>query len=132
MKKIGIDFHGVLDLDSDKFRTIAKFAVKAGHEVHILTGSSWEKFIVESHGLLEEGTHYTHFFSVCDYLIEKGVENRGNLNFPMFDSDIWNEAKGEYAFYTGLDEHFDDCEIYATNFPKTCVFHLVKDGEVVC
>ena len=129
--KIGFDFHGVLNLDDPHFRDLAKCAVGIGHEVHVLTGSSWEKFIVESHGLLVEGVHYTQFFSVCDYLIAKGIENKGNLDRPMFDSDVWNSAKGEYAFYTALDKHYDDCEIYSTNFPKTCEFVLIKDGEVV-
>ena len=129
--KIGFDFHGVLDLDDSHFRDLAKFAVSVGHEVHILTGSNFDRFVVESKGLLVKGVHYTHFFSVCDYLIEKGVENKGSLINPIFNSDIWNAAKGEYAFYAALDKHYDDCEIYSTNFPRACEFILIKDGEVV-
>ena len=129
--KIGFDFHGVLDLEDSKFRDMAKLAVGQGHEVHILTGSNHAWFLIESKDLLVKGIHYTHFFSVCDYLMEKGLSNNGDLNNPRFNSDIWNDAKGEYAFYTALDKHYDDCEIYSMNFPKACEFILIKDGEIV-
>jgi len=129
--KIGFDFHGVLDLEDSLFRDMAKLAVNLGYEVHVLTGSNLERFVVESKDIIVKGVHYTHFFSVCDYLIENGIENTGTLEHPTFDSDIWNAAKGEYAFYASLDIHYDDCEIYSESFPKTCVFILIKDGEVV-
>ena len=129
--KIGFDFHGVLDLEDNKFREQARVLVCMGHEVHILTGSSYKHFLVESKDLLIKDIHYTHFFGICDYLVEMGIKNTGLFNRPIFDPEVWNSAKGEYAFYTKLDEHYDDCEIYAKSFPPSCNFILIKDGTIV-
>lgn len=49
----------------------------------------------------------------------------------MFDPEVWNSAKGEYAFYTKLNEHYDDCEIYGKSFPESCDFILIQDGKIV-
>ena len=129
--KIGFDFHGVLNLKSDKFRNIAAKLVSEGHEVHVMTGSTERYWLEETKGLLEKNVHYTHFFSVADYLKDLRIDNTGTYDSPRYDDDRWNSAKGEYAFYTGLCEHYDDYAEYEKFFPKTCKFHLVQNGKTV-
>ena len=131
MSKFGFDFHGVLNLKSDKFRKLAAKLVSEGHEVHVMTGSTEKYWLEEAEGLLEKGVHYTHFFSVADYCKDLGMENVGTYNSPRYEDDRWNSAKGEYAFYTGLCEHYDDYAEYAKHFPRDCKFHLVENGEIV-
>ena len=129
--KIGFDFHGVLNLKSDKFRNIAAKLVSEGHEVHVMTGSTERYWLEETKGLLEKNVHYTHFFSVADYLKDLGIDNTGTYDNPRYNDDRWDSAKGEYAFYTGLCEHYDDYAEYEKFFPKTCKFHLVQNGKTV-
>lgn len=127
----GFDYHGVLNLESDKFRKAAALLVSQGHNVHVLTGSTQKYWLEESAGLLEKGVHYTHFFSVSDYLKDRGIKGGGPYNNPEYDSQLWNSAKGEYAFYVGLVEHTDDCDEYRDHFPKACKFNLVINGVIV-
>jgi hypothetical protein len=129
--KYGFDYHGVLNIKSDKFRKIAAKLVSEGHEVHVMTGSTERFWLEESKDLLEKGIHYTHFFSVADYLKDLGIPSVGNYDSPRYEDDRWNSAKGEYAFYTGLIEHTDDFAEYAKHFPKSCKFNHVIDGEIV-
>lgn len=127
---IGFDFHGVLNLKDDKFRKLAQRYREQGHSVHILTGPTEQQFLKEAEGLVEKGVHYDYLFSISDYLITKGHEFTGSKEFPVFADDVWNDAKGEYAFYSNLDEHYDDFEEYGKYFPDTCKFFLVVNGEV--
>lgn len=129
--KYGFDFHGVLNIDDNKFRDMAKALVSEGHEVHVLTGSTEEYWKEEAKYLLIKNIHYTHFFSVADYLKDLGVENIGTYNSPKYDDERWNSTKGDYAFFTGLCEHYDDFVEYEKHFPKSCKFHLVKNGNIV-
>lgn len=129
--KYGFDYHGVLNIKNDKFRKMAEALVSEGHEVHIMTGSTEQYWLEESNGLLEKNVHYTHFFSVADYLKDFGVENIGSYQNPKYEDARWNSAKGDYAFFTGLCEHHDDFVEYKKHFPKSCKFNHVVNGNVV-
>lgn len=41
--KIGLDFHGVIDADPEFFAVETELLIKAGHEVHIITGHEYTK-----------------------------------------------------------------------------------------
>lgn len=131
MRKIGFDYHGVLNIEDDKFRDLAKTLVQAGHEVHVLTGLPERRWNDDTRGLLIRDVHYTHFFSVSDYLGDLDAPNIGTTDNPMYDDLSWNSAKGEYAFYNNLTEHYDDTAEYAKYFPSECKFHLVENGDLV-
>jgi len=126
MYKIGVDVHGVLD-DNPFFKEMTALFVAAGHEVHIITGAQFNEHIenkFEKIGI-EKGVHYTHFFSISEYLLKKGTnvtwEDSDN---PWFDEKSWNTAKADYCREQGIDIHFDDTEIYSKYF--TTPFYLKK------
>ena len=113
--KYGIDVHGVADTKKKFFALFSQRAITNGHEVHIITGSreTWQlKFELEKSGI-----KFTHFFSVADYLIEKGVEvHWADKDNPWFPEDDWNKTKGLYCKQEGIDIHFDDSKTYGKYF----------------
>ena len=116
--KIGIDHHGVLNADPF-FKEMGKLFVAAGHEVHVITGAQFNdkvKGIFKELGL-EKGVHFTHYFSIADYLIEQGSHvTWKDDNNPVFEAQPWEVAKSIYCRQQGIDIHFDDSQSYAEHF----------------
>ena len=119
--KIAIDIHGVVTKHAEFFRELTKLFVAAGHEVHILTGSSikegtplGDKTIREIKAL---NINYTHMFSIIDYHEEIGteIEYWDSLN-PWIDGDLWDKCKGEYCKINNIDIALDDTKGYAKHF----------------
>mgnify|MGYP000350423969 FL=1 len=124
--KIGLDIHGVLDTNPF-FKEMASLFVAAGHELHIITGARFNQRVrdkFERMGI-EKGIHYTHFFSISEYLLEKNTDVRWqDPENPWFDENAWNTAKADYCREQGIDIHFDDTEVYSETF--TTPFYLKK------
>lgn len=75
MKKIGLDFHGVLDKHTDFFSELTKLLVANFWQVHIITGA---KITADFIARLDAfGTDYTHLFSIVDY-------HESMIFFPLF------------------------------------------------
>ncbi len=124
--KIGLDIHGVLDTNT-VFKEMAALFVAAGHEVHIITGAQFNDMVKKKFKKMgiEEGVHYTHFFSVAGHLLKKNADVRWeDPENPWFDDKSWNTAKSDYCREKGIDIHFDDTEIYSKYF--TTPFYLRK------
>jgi len=125
--KIGIDCHGVIDDTPDFFSTMGELFVRAGHQVHIITGASiTDRFIKHlTKNKMYKGIHYTHLFSITDYLLKKGTKVIwADSNNPWFDTNSWNVAKADYCREQNIDIHFDDSEEYGNYF--TTPFYLKK------
>jgi hypothetical protein len=124
MMKVGLDIHGVIDRYPEFFSFLTRTVLislsirDTYNEIHIITGSSWTSEIKE---LLEKyEIYYTHYFSVTDYLLEKGeaVTWKDSKN-PFFDNVVWNKAKAEYCDRNRIDFHFDDSDSYGQYFKTT-------------
>lgn len=120
--RIGLDVHGVID-NIPFFQVIGRLLVNAGHEVHIITGRQWHKIREElADNSIFDHFHYTHHFSITDYLIKNNQKCRWeDPDNPWFDETEWNKAKGEYCEREKIDVHFDDSAEYAEFF-KTPIF----------
>lgn len=117
MKKFGFDIHGVFDTYSS-LKDIGAALIKAGHEVHIMTGAPLE--VARKHlnkiGAIQ-GRHYSHFYSVADTLIDQGVDvTWRDPENPMFEDEVWNKAKAEYCKEKKINMLLDDSPIYGTYF----------------
>ena len=111
--KIGLDYHGCLDQAFIFWSVVTNALVSAGHEVHIITGARREKIEKE---LESYKIAYTHFFSITEHLLEKGVKYVDNLGDWTFDNKEWNRAKAEYCMLKSIDIHLDDTENYGKHF----------------
>src|SRR5262245_61257895 len=105
--KIGIDIHGVINAKPEFFSILTCLLVQNGHEVHVLTGSKETQEIIDE--LDNHGIAWTHFFSITDYCIKKGVNVwYDEKNTPWMDQNEWEKAKGEYCAKEQIDLHIDD------------------------
>ena len=118
--KISIDIHGVIDALPEFFSVMSNLFVDGGHEVHILTGGTWDK-------KLESQLEYfciswTHSFSIYDELIRRGTKIVGEVQFPdgtiqkKFEDGAWDQVKGEYCKEHNILLHIDDTLIYNEHF----------------
>lgn len=132
MLKIGIDVHGVATDAGTFFAELTETLVRAGHEVHIITGPTAEIARAEVDGL---GLHYTHLFSITDYHKNAGsritFDERGH---PFMEDYEWDRTKGDYCLREGIQLHIDDSDAYgyffktpyARFYSKTKRKHYVK------
>ena len=124
--KVGIDIHKCLDRFPRLFAKLSEELIDSEHEVHIITGESWETAMKQ---VDDAEVLYTHHFSVIDYHIEQetlSLHQKGDGSW-WTDEDVWMETKGIYAKKVGLDIHFDDHAEYAPAFPRSCMFIVVPD-----
>lgn len=114
--KIGLDFHGVIDAMPEFFSFFSNAIIKAGGEIHILTGglTNDDKNILQKYNI-----KYTKFFSINDYHKEKGTPVKGihpKYGFPMVDDIEWDKAKADYCKREGISLHIDDTLAYNDYF----------------
>lgn len=125
-KKIGIDIHGCISAKPELFSALSQSLIKDGWEVHILTGSKETPEIHEELKLY--GIHWTHFFSITDHCISKGVHVwYDEKNTPWMDKDAWEKAKGEYCEDLKIDLCIDDTLSYSSHFTTPFCRFYSKD-----
>lgn len=128
--KIGFDIHGVIDSNTQFFAELTQTLVKAGHEVHVLTGPKITSKITDQ--LKEMGIHYTHLFSITDYQESKGVDitwdEHGNPHMHAYD---WDKSKAEYCETNGIQLHLDDSDTYGYFFRTPYARFYSKDTHRV-
>lgn len=124
--KVGIDFHGVIDTFPEKFKQLAYALFKDGAEVHVVTGQQKDEAMEKA--LEHAGIRYTHYFSIVDHLVEKGVPLKWVEGQPFADKDLWDSAKAEYCKAQGIDFMIDDSSAYREAFHQigTTYLHLVN------
>ena len=127
--KVGIDFHGVIDTFPEKFKQLAYALVKDGAEVHVVTGQQLDETMEKA--LERAEIRFTHYFSIVDHLIEKGVPLKWVDGQPYADKALWDSAKAEYCKVQGIDFMIDDSSAYREAFHQidTTYLHLVN-GQV--
>ncbi len=114
---IGVDIHGVLDTKTELFKAIMKAMIKEGNFIHIITGIPFDQIemMFDQMDILK-GTHYTHFFSIETYLLEKELPYTFINNHKHFNEDLWNRVKGIYCKKHNIDLMIDDSETYGHYF----------------
>jgi hypothetical protein len=128
-KKLGLDYHGVIDTKPDFFEPICKALIEAGHEIHIITGNKETQEIKEAlnfeHGLFKK---YTHFFSIVDYHESQDTkvwyDEKGT---PWMDGEIWDKTKCEYCEREQIDLYIDDSLRYLEHFSTP--YKIFKNDE---
>ena len=115
--KIGLDFHGVINVEPEFFAIETDLLIKAGHEIHIITGNEYNKKLrdyLKSHGI-----QWTHLFSMVTYHKEIGTkityDAKGD---PWMDDVLWNPTKADYCLREEIDFIIDDSDIYFKFFEE--------------
>lgn len=114
--KLGLDIHGVVDKMPEFFSFLSESILKNGGEVHIITGSSIERAIVE---LKEYKVPYTTIFSIQDYHKQMGTPTtvkHPKWGFEMISDELWDKTKSDYCLKENIDLHIDDTLNYGKLF----------------
>lgn len=115
-QKVGLDLHGVISDMPEFFSFFTDALIKAGAEIHIITGGVTED---DKKLLNDYNIKYTHFFSIIDYHREMGTPTSGKhpkYGFDMISDEEWDKTKAEYCRVNEIDLHIDDTLIYNNYF----------------
>ena len=115
MVKVGFDIHGVLDTFEVFQSMLDKYTSDPDVEVHVISGLEC-KHVENEIGHLIDLSKIDKFFSVTDYLVEKGAKVTWVDGMPWADEEEWNEAKAAYCRLVGIDVLFDDSPVYVPYF----------------
>lgn len=112
-KKIGLDFHGVINTNPEFFRELINLVRQEGIECHIISGGP-EEFIAQY--LAEQKINYQNLWCIFDfYEAKKKVTMLADGSFHI-DDELWDKAKAEYCRNQNIDVHIDDSSIYGKYF----------------
>jgi hypothetical protein len=119
---LGLDIHGVIDKEPDKYAALARAVRAKGGKVYVITGQSDTP---ELRTILSNlGMTFDRLVSIQDGLMSVGApvmdyeEGR-----PIFRSLDWNSFKGSYCSRNHVDLMIDDSPEYGPYF--TTPFLLV-------
>lgn len=113
IKKIGVDYHGVISANPDFFQKFNALAIKQNIEVTIISGGD-EKDVRLF--LLDHDIQYSHIFSLLDYFKKQNMVTFYEDGSFFVSNDVWNKAKARYCFENNIDVHIDDSMLYGAYF----------------
>ena len=113
--KLGFDIHGVVDTFEVFQDMINMYLDNPDVEVHIISGLEG-KYLEKEIGHLIDLTRIDNYFSVTDYLVQKGAKIEWKDGMPWANEEEWNMAKAAYCRKEKIDVLFDDSPVYAKYF----------------
>jgi len=113
--KLGLDIHGVINVNASFFSAFSKLALEREHEVHIITGSMLTPRKIEE--IKRYGVVWTNIFSISDYHRHLGTTMTfSDPNNPWIDHTLWDKTKAVYCEDFNIDFHIDDTLRYGEYF----------------
>lgn len=112
-KKIGIDFHGVLNTNPLFFQSFCNLILANNGEVYIISGGPHEEIL---RFLDTWQIKFTNVWCIYDYFDAKNeVMFLPDGSFHVED-EAWNAAKGIYCFQNNISVMIDDSLVYGKYF----------------
>lgn len=133
MERLGLDIHGVLDLNPEFFVADAKRVIEAGGEVHIITGIPMSDEVLQDLLKYNNGWRFwTHYYSIVDHLVKFDIprhkDEKGRI-WADKDED-WDPIKGWYCKEHGITRMYDDTIQYRAYMPEFTQFFLYSHNPV--
>ncbi len=133
--KIGLDYHGVINMHPEYFSAFAQEALARGAEIHIITGGSEQEV---ASNLKNWNIPYSKIFSIPDYYKAKGKVIYFSDGAYKIPDDLWDKAKAEYCNLEGINMHIDDSQEYIKWFTTPyCRYDgknpqcITEDGHII-
>lgn len=133
--KIGLDYHGVINMHPEYFSAFAQEALARGAEIHIITGGSEQEI---ASNLKNWNIPYSKIFSIPDYYKAKGKVIYFSDGAYKIPDDLWDKAKAEYCNLEGINMHIDDSQEYIKWFTTPyCRYDgknpqcITEDGHII-
>jgi len=114
VRKIGLDFHGVIDIDPEYFSKFTEVMASNCIEIHIITGAEDTPVIRKQ--LEDWGIKYHTFASIVEFRRQQGEKVWYKNGLPWMNDDAWDTAKADYCYAFGIDLHIDDTLEYGRWF----------------
>ncbi len=124
--KVGLDIHGVITDDPDKYRLLAETIIRGGGEIHILSGSAIPNLKKE---LEKYKIPFTHIFSITTHHEDLGAKVEWIKGLPYMADELWDPTKAEYCKKHGVHFMIDDSPIYEIFFDKEDTHYLKFGGK---
>ena len=125
-KKIGIDFHGVFNSNTQFFKDFCAYAAEHGFEIHIISGGPKET--IEKFLTLHK-IQYTAVWCIFDYFDAKSeVEFLPDGSFHV-DDEKWDSAKAEYCRRNDICVQIDDSLVYGKYFTTPYCLYDERNKE---
>ena len=124
--KIGLDYHGVIDINKKYFADFCHKAKQRGHLIYIITGGPKAKV---DDSLQKSDIAYDMCFAISDYYqaMNKFVQiNDGKIIIP---DNLWNMAKAEFCRRSQINIHIDDSLKYINWFSTPYCYYNKKDNK---
>ena len=126
--RVGIDFHGCIDLYPSIFSNLSHNLHRAGNGVYIITGQEASRVI---DGLKKYKIYYDQILSTVDYHLSIGTKMwQDEKQTWWMDRQIWLKSKSVFIKDYKIDLHFDDQPEYAEfcNGSNTTFILVPKKG----
>jgi len=116
--KLGLDIHGVIDLDPARFIELAREVKEDGGIVYILTGKPINDSLKDLNSCGFSKDLYNEIFSIQDSLDTLGVEVLGLDKYGrnIYPENLWNSAKAKFCYAHKINLHIDDSIEYGKYF----------------
>lgn len=128
-KRIGLDFHGVLNSNPDFFKEFCAFAKSRGAQIYIISGGPRETII---DFLARRQISYDKIWCIFDYFAARNkVKFMADGSFYVEDKE-WNSAKGEYCRQNKICLQIDNSTVYGKYFSTPyCLYNETdKTGTI--
>jgi len=123
--KIGLDFHGVISAQPDKFAIFCKKIRQLGVAVYVISGGPKSDIIKY---LDRYGIEYDQVWAILDDCEKNGTVSFYDDGSFQVPTEIWDKAKAEYCAKEGIDFHVDDSAIYGRYFVTPYCHYDIKQG----
>jgi len=127
---IGIDIHGVIDKDPEKWKLAMKMYKHYGINVYIISGPSVEQCIDELEKLgFYLFDDYQRIYSIIDTLEEMNdpdryLDENGHI---WTKKETWDSIKGLLCYQNNIKFMYDDTLDYKKYMPEKTVFIYMGD-----
>ncbi len=127
--KIGLDYHGLIDINKSFFSDFCIEAKHRGHNIYIITGGP--KVLVEDE-LNKSNIKHDFVYAISDYYQALKIINQSKNGRLYISDDLWDNAKAEFCYKNRVDIHIDDnmkyLELFST--PYCCYDKLTNKGII--
>ena len=126
VKKIGLDFHGVIAAQPQNFAVFCHEIRKRGVKVYVISGGPKEDVV---NCLKVYGIEYDEVWAILDNCSKTGdvkFYDDGTFQVP---TEIWNKAKACYCEKEHIEFHIDDSNVYGQYFVTPYCTYNIGSGE---
>ena len=130
VKRIGLDFHGVIDKYPEELRNLFVTLRNMGKEVYVIIGNKINpEFLAD---LDHCKISHNGIFSIIGYHESIGTPIRyDERGHPWIEEELWNSTKALLCEQHNIDIHIDDSTIYGCYFKRKNRYFLLKEDGYV-